>query len=137
MTSLFFKKKNELPQVGFRTHDTLLSRPSALPLSYRGSSDGRARNNTTQYKAKQSVSTTCIIYRISILSSNETTNDTRHHTEYIRTCHQGFVWGRHRCSVRERRDVQRRRVSVMHPRPSLLPQGRLPPCSLHLHNVYN
>ena len=37
-----FPKKNELPQVGLepRTHNTLHSRQSALPLSYQGSSAG-------------------------------------------------------------------------------------------------
>ena len=55
---LFFPKKTELPQVGFEP-TTLCSpecsRPSALPLSYRGSSDGRAqiyKYNTIQGKAK-------------------------------------------------------------------------------------
>ena len=38
----FFPKKNELPQVRFEPTTLWLSRLSALPLSYRGSSDGRA-----------------------------------------------------------------------------------------------
>ena len=42
--------------------------------------------NTTQYKAKQSISTTCIIQDIytqyeGVGRGNETTNDARHHTD--------------------------------------------------------
>ena len=64
---------------GIRTHDTLFSRPSALPLSCLEMA-GLKSTNTTQYKAKQSVSTTWDIYTQyeGVDWGNETTTDARH-----------------------------------------------------------
>ena len=55
--------KNELPQVGFEP-TTLLSRLSALPLSYRGSSDCRAR--ISKYNTIQCKGTCTCIYTFKI-----------------------------------------------------------------------
>ena len=54
---LFFSKEKWAASGGIRTHDTLFSRPSATEAAQMA---GLKSTNTTQYKAKQSVSTTCI-----------------------------------------------------------------------------